>query len=112
MENPFEEIQSRLTDIEKILSLITSSLPDFNREKEIDTIGAEEAAKILNITVKTVYSKTHKKTIPHSKRGKLLLFSRKKLAEYILDGNVPTIDKQISDAESYRVKKLLSKKIA
>jgi excisionase family DNA binding protein len=49
-----------------------------------------EAAKLLNISVSTLYKKTSLKEIPHIKLGKKLTFRRADLEKYIADARVRT----------------------
>jgi hypothetical protein len=103
--NPFEAIELRLSGIEQSLKHVISFLEsnDFNKE---DIIDAVEAAKILHITVDALYFKTHKRLVPYYKadKSKGLLFSRKRLHEYILEGEVKTIKEEMRESQSYLIK--------
>ena len=52
----------------------------------------KQAAELLNLTVGTLYTKVHHRTIPFIKRAgvKKLFFSRKKLLEFINEGEQAT----------------------
>ena len=56
-------------------------------EPEQDTCGIEEASKIVGLKKSTIYIMTHKKQIPHFKRGAggRLYFSRKALRDWIVN---------------------------
>jgi excisionase family DNA binding protein len=43
----------------------------------------QEAAEFLNLTVPTLYGKTHRNQIPFSKKGKRVYFLKSKLIEYV-----------------------------
>ncbi|OAD46009.1 helix-turn-helix domain-containing protein [Polaribacter atrinae] len=58
------------------------------REDQNDLLNTKEAAKFLNLSVPTLYSKVSKKEIPHMKRGKRLYFSKLELTDYIKSGKV------------------------
>lgn len=55
-------------------------------EKEI--LNAEEAAKLLNMALPTLYEKTSRKQLPHYKNGKKLYFKLSELKEWITSGKV------------------------
>ena len=109
MSNPFEAIDARLSSIEAILARLSVSLPKIIMPPLEDNIGVDEAAKILRISKQTVYTKTHLKIIPHFKRGKALIFSRKALEAFIICGRVNTRQEEINDAEKYTTTKLKEK---
>ena len=70
------------------------------REDQNDLLNTKEAAKFLNLSVPTLYSKVSKKEIPHMKRGKRLYFSKLELTDYIKSGKVfsdKEIDEQADD---------------
>lgn len=50
---------------------------------EYDTIGVEEASKILILAPSTVYTKVSRGELPVVKRGRPLCFSKKQLQEYL-----------------------------
>jgi len=102
-----ELVESRLLGIEEKLSFLASILA--TDKKDQDIIDIAEAAKLVNQTVGTIYTKTSRRTIPHIKKGKLVLFSRKKLIEWLEEGNVKTVSEEIADAEKFRVNKMQGK---
>lgn len=55
-----------------------------------DFINIEQASQLLGLKVGTIYGKCHKREIPYYKRGSILLFSKKELEKWIMDGRVPT----------------------
>ncbi len=64
-----EDISDRV--VEKLLSIGISD----------ETLSAKEAAKYLNISLKTLYNKID--DIPHSKSGNKLIFSKRSLHDYL-----------------------------
>lgn len=55
-------------------------------QKPEQFLTVQEAAKFLNLTVPTIYSKVSKRELPCMKRGKRLYFSSTELMEYIKEG--------------------------
>lgn len=107
MTNPFEAIDLRLQSIENALAYLVKMVQHPVNQPVEDSIGAMEAARILNIPLKSLYSKTHQKLIPHSKPGKRLLFSRRALQDYIAANAVKTIQEELNEQHTL-VKKRLS----
>jgi excisionase family DNA binding protein len=103
-----EVIEQRLTNIELQLSNINTYLKGNNCQE--DTIGINEVAKILHVSKDTIYTKTHKKLIPHKKQGKILLFSRKEILAHLDMGKVKTIHQEIHENENVLQLKLSRKK--
>jgi excisionase family DNA binding protein len=87
MENPFDSINDRLSLIEKRLfsieNLIKSQLKKSNDDTESDRLSLPEAAEFLKLKKTTIYGLTFKGKIPYRKFGKLLVFSRKELKNWL-----------------------------
>lgn len=73
LKDVLKEIQPVETDTSKSLEKLLS---------------VQEAAKFLNLTVPTIYSKVSKGELPVMKRSKRLYFSSIQLMEYIKEGSV------------------------
>lgn len=83
-----------LTSKEELTEIIQSSVRKIFSEQQSSTqielpdiVPIEEAMKITNLARATIYCLVHEKKIPFYKKGKKLLFSRKKLFEWIQAGN-------------------------
>ena len=61
----------------------------------------QEAAKFLNLTVPTIYSKVSRGELPVMKRGKRLYFSSTELMEYIKEGRKKSYAEIEAEAEVY-----------
>ena len=109
MGNPFESIEIRLASIEQRQNLILDLLSKKKENRDCDSIDIKEVARILHLSVDTIYTKTHKKTIPHRKEGKKLLFSRKEIDNYLISNRVLTMKEEISENENFVSKRLKSK---
>jgi hypothetical protein len=91
MENPFEIILERLTNIERLLSEIKRSEKPVEKS---DRCGIEEARIILGTPDKPaskakVYQLTHLKKIQFNHFGRALVFSRKELLAYREEYTLP-----------------------
>jgi len=68
-------------------------------------LTVKEAAKFLNLSVPTVYSKVSKGELPVMKRGKRLHFSSTELMQYLKDGRKKTNSEIEAEAQNYLLKK-------
>jgi predicted DNA-binding transcriptional regulator AlpA len=87
MNNPFEVIDARLSNIEQLLLGIKhypGNTEDTSTSQEFYTL--KQAAKFLNISEQTIYQNIQK--IPHSKRFGKLYFLRSELEVYLTEGKV------------------------
>lgn len=83
-----------------------SNTPRHIPEPAEEFLSIEEAAKLLHLTVPTMYSKHSRGELPGvSKRGKRLYFSRKILLEWLEAGRQKTTDEVKQEAESFLNKK-------
>ncbi len=100
MNNPFESIESRLSNIESLLLDIKH--PPFQETKNSEKLlTVKEAAEFLNLTVPTIYTKTSKGELPFMKRGKRLYFSSTELTDYIKKGRIKTNLELEAEADKY-----------
>jgi excisionase family DNA binding protein len=99
MTNPFESIESRLSNIETLLiDLKFPSKPadDITKEK---LLTVQETAELMRLQPSTIYKLVHNRKIRHMKQGKRLYFDRNELLNWIASGNRQTIDEIRSEAE-------------
>ena len=101
MENPFEIINERLENIEKLLENIYANIgtKEFNfiTTKIMDI---EQLSNYLGLSKSHIYKLTSKHTIPHSKRGKRLYFDKETINSWVLENKIWTqedIEKQAAD---------------
>ncbi len=87
MNNPFESIDTRLNAIEILLQKINNDpnqkLPLQAAEK---ILTVEEAAKLLTLSVPTVYGLISRKELPVMKRSKRCYFLEHELIDYLKKG--------------------------
>ncbi len=102
MTNPFEVIETRLSNIENlILDLKHKPQTVDTSEQEDEFLTIQQAAKLLHLSVPTMYGKTHRNELPFMKRGKRVLFSKKQLIEYIEQGRNFTNDELREHAHEF-----------
>ena len=85
MNNPFETIDARLTNIECLLLDLKHS-QNLNSPDTEQLLTIKQAAEFLSLTVPTLYGLVQRAAIPVSKRGKRLYFSKQELTEWIKAG--------------------------
>lgn len=96
-----------------IRSAIREELEEFFAENKISTAqtdtdeigGIELAVEVTGLAKPTIYTKVSNRTIPHSKRGKKLYFSRRELNEWIANGKRKTQTEIAEEAENYEQNK-------
>jgi excisionase family DNA binding protein len=90
------KLQEKLENIEKLL------LETGNRAKETDELlTIAQAAKFLNVTTATLYSKVCRKLIPVNKQGKRLYFYKSELEDWIKSGRRKTTLEIQQEAKQY-----------
>ncbi len=102
MNNPFDTIEARLSNIETLL-LDLKHAPEEQSEQALsgELLTVQDAANFLSLSVPTIYSKVSKRELPHMKRGKRLYFSRTELLEYIKEGRKKSNAEIAQEANSY-----------
>ena len=81
------------------------SLKDDSNNQSEQLLTIQEAAKFLNLSVPTIYSKVSKGELHVMKRGKRLHFSRTELMQYIKDGRKKTNAEIEAEALTYLKRK-------
>jgi excisionase family DNA binding protein len=79
------KIHDKLEHLEKLI--IKISIVDENKD---EVLNIQEASKLLNLSVSTIYSKVCKREIPVNKQGKRIYFYRHELMKWIKSGRVKT----------------------
>lgn len=87
LPNIIGKLFNKLDKIEKLLN--SRKNIDTNNEEKLLTI--EGAAKLLNLSVATIYTKVCKNEIPVNKQGKRLYFYKDELLDWIKSGRIKTI---------------------
>ena len=79
------KIHDKLEHLEKLIARIS-----IVEENEEELLNIQEASKLLNLSVSTIYSKVCKREIPVNKQGKRIYFYRHELMKWIKSGRVKT----------------------
>lgn len=102
MYNPFESLESRLSNIENLILDLKHQSKEVQLIKQSEELlNVQEAAEFLNLTVPTIYSKVSKGELPVMKRSKRLYFSSIELMEYLKVGRKKSSAELEAEAENY-----------
>jgi len=99
MNNPFENIDERLSNIEKLLLNLKLPIQEVGNNSE-QLLTVQECADFLKLTKPTIYSKVSKGELPYMKRSKRLYFSKAELTEYLKKGRIKTNEEVKDDAHN------------
>lgn len=95
MTNPFESIETRLSNIENLLLDLKHATRESNQAETEELLTVQDTAKFLSLSVPTVYGLISKGEIPVMKRSKRCYFSKVELINYLKEGRNKT-NKEIS----------------
>lgn len=99
MNNPFELINSRLKNIEKLVLGLCENIESSPVEDTEKFLNVQETAKFLGLSEATIYTKVCKRTIPFMKQGKKLYFSSHELHNYVKSGKPKSFEDLEKEAE-------------
>jgi excisionase family DNA binding protein len=88
------KLHDKLERLEKLILRIS-----ITEENENELLNVEQASKLLNLSVATIYSKVCRKEIPVNKKGKRIYFYRHELMKWIKSGRVKTYKEMKNDIE-------------
>lgn len=102
MNNPFEVIDARLSNIESLLLAIkhSSQVSTLSTEKD-ELLTVQDAAHFLSLSVPTIYSLISKGELPVMKRSKRCYFSKTDLLQYVRQGRKKTLAETERAANDY-----------
>jgi excisionase family DNA binding protein len=102
MESNFENLPKavwQLIDkVDKLEIVLQQFCKQPPRQDDEKPLVIKEAAKYLNLSVPTIYSKVSRGELPYFKKGKRLYFLKKNLEEFILSGRKKSLDEIKSSA--------------
>jgi len=107
MYNPFESIESRLSNIENLI-LDIKHLPENNSSilsKDNDPKTIQQISKITNYKVKTLYGYCQNNTIPYHKKNGRIFFFKAEIIEWIKSGKQKTIKEITSENDEFLASK-------
>lgn len=88
------KLHDKLEHLENLILRIS-----ITEENKNELLNVEEASKLLNLSVATIYSKVCRKEIPVNKKGKRIYFYRHELMEWIKSGRVKTYTEMKNEIE-------------
>lgn len=93
------DIQQNFHRIEGLLDQLILKQNNITKDDELLTI--EEASKFIHLAPPTIYAKVANSTIPYSKKGKRLYFSKKELISWVKKGRKKTNEEIESETDQY-----------
>jgi excisionase family DNA binding protein len=88
------KIHDKLEYLERLIARISTV-----EENKEELLNIQEASKLLNLSVSTIYSKVCRREIPFNKQGKRIYFYRHELMKWIKSGRVKTYFEIENDIE-------------
>lgn len=101
MDNPFQQLHDRLTEIEKMVSELRSERYSAISAPEDDLLTINEASELLHLAKPTIYFLTSNSKIPVFKKGKRLFFSKIELLNWLKSGRRLTLDQINRNGDEY-----------
>jgi excisionase family DNA binding protein len=101
MNNPFEVLEERLSNIENLILNLKQSQDTESKVQTEQLLTAQEAAKFLNLSLATIYSKVSRNELPVMKRSKRLYFSSTELLIYLKAGRKKSNSEIEAEAEAF-----------
>lgn len=106
MNNPFEAINARLSNIETLLLDLKHKPRETGSQPDTDQLlTVQDAAKFLTLSVPTIYGLIHKGELPVMKRSKRCYFSKVDLTNYLKAGRKKTVSEIAAEADQFLSKK-------
>ena len=101
MQNPFSELDQRLTSIESILLELQASLSRPKVDASRLPINIDRVSELSNLAKPTIYSLVGAKKIPHAKQGKKLYFFEDEIIDWIRQGKRKTLNEIEAEAAAH-----------
>jgi len=92
MNNPFETIDARLSNIESLLLDLKYPENNPNHPEPDQFMNLDQTCKMLNLAKQTVYSLVSRRQIPHTKKGKRLYFLKSEIDAWLSQGRRKTVE--------------------
>ena len=101
MNNPFEQIETRLLSIESLLLQVNSNiqLKKAPIQDEDIILDIDQAAAYIKLSIPSIYRLTAAQNLPSIKQGKKLLFSKRDLTAWLMQGRRTTLSSIIKDSQ-------------
>ena len=101
MNNPFAEIEVRLSNIENLILDLKHQPKQVSTDQTEQLLTIQQASEFLNLSVPTLYGYVHRSEIPVMKKSKRLYFSKKELFAWVKTGRKKTIQEIAENPEQY-----------
>jgi len=101
MQNPFSELDQRLTSIESLLLELQASLSQPKVDASRLPINIDRVSALSNLAKPTIYSLVGAKKIPHAKQGKKLYFFEDEIIDWIRQGKRKTLTEIEAEAAAH-----------
>ena len=102
MNNPFETIDARLSNIETLLLDLKHQPIELGKHSDTDELlTVQQAAQFLSLRVPTIYGLLHKGELPVMKRSKRCYFSKVDLINYLKQGRKKTLAEVDYDTDDF-----------
>ena len=99
MNNPFEEIEVRLSNIENLLLDLKHQSKQVSTDQTEQLLTVQQVAEMLGLAVPTLYGFTHRNEIPFNKKGKRLIFLKQEIIDWIKEGRRKTVSEITAEAD-------------
>lgn len=100
--NTFDSLPNMVYELKEKMDYFTSIVESLKPAKESNKLlTIDEAAKLLDLKVSTMYSKANKNELPFMKKGKKLYFFKSELLSYVKSGKIPSIEEIHDRAKNY-----------
>lgn len=98
IEFTFEQLPQAVSQLNAKIDLLLSRSNESNQTETDKLLTIQEAAIFLHLSKLTLYSYVSKASIPVSKQGKRLYFSKHELTEWVKAGRKKTISEIQNDS--------------
>lgn len=90
--NPFNDLEQKLDNLTSMVSELSRQLNLLHSLEKDNPLDMAGAAEFLGVTKSVIYKFTHKRTIPHFKRGKRIYFSKEELRKWLAHNRKLTVE--------------------
>jgi hypothetical protein len=98
MDNPFESLEIRLSNIENILQDLKGQSQAPKNQATLKTpVSIKRISDLTNLATQTIYGLASSRKIPHFKQGKKLYFFEDEIIEWIQKGKRKTENEIIDE---------------
>lgn len=99
MDNPFNEIELRLNNIENLLQYLLNNYPKNNSEPNDEFLTVKQTAELLDLAVQTIYGLVNRREIPNIKKGRRLYFIKSDINNWLSQGRRKTQTEMLENAQ-------------